>query len=211
MITRDIYCFHADLGNSVLNDTVPLWIAIWRKHGWTPHVLGISDAQQHPLYKRVREHGDSMPTVNHRGFSLANYVRWCAFARVNGAITDYDVLPRTGYAPKEYPPFYCGDACGGPGFIVGSCGDFESVVQTILKYSPQSGDSYNGQPHVCDMTILHRNKHLFGTIEDKVRCYGIQGWRDVPLTHFGNSYMKTSLPKAEEIREVLRQEGTICE
>lgn len=206
----DIYVFHVDLGNQRLNETVPLWLSIWKKHGWTPHVLGIEDAEKHPDFKKMHDKAESMPTVNDRRFSTINFLRWCAFARVNGAVSDYDVLPRTSFPPREFNGFFSGDNDGGPGFIVGQCSDLERIVQILLNYQPLPEDQHHGKPHVSDMVIQHHQMNLYQTRENLVKCYGVEGWRKVPLVHFGNSYLSSEKSKAEQITEILRNEGAPC-
>lgn len=212
MMVRDIYAFHMDIGDNRLNETVPLWCSIWSKHGWTPHILGIRDAAKHPNFGRMWTKSESMPTVNDRLFSTVNFLRWCAFARVNGVITDYDVLPRVSFPPRDFRLPFSGDRDGGPGFMVGSCSDFERIVDLILGYHPKPEDNHLGQPHVCDMTILRQyHQKLYDGREDLIKCYGVSGWKTVPLVHFGNSYLDNGRSKRDQIHEILKQEGAFCE
>lgn len=207
----DIYAFHIDLGNERLNQTIPLWESIWRKHGWTPHILGMDDAKKHPEYNRLFEVAESMPTVNDRRFSTANFLRWCAFARVNGAVSDYDVLPRAPFPPRDFKMLFNGDNDGGPGFIVGECSDFERIVNIFLNYQPRQEDNHLGTPHVSDMVIQHYQKELYQSRENLLKCYGVEGWNSVPLTHFGNSYLDNAKSKRDQISEILKKEGAIYE
>lgn len=209
MIIRDIYAFHMDIGDQRLNETVPLWSSIWKKHGWTPHLLGLKDASKHPDFERMWTNAENMPTVNNRRFSTVNFLRWCAFARVNGAITDYDVLPRCSFPPREFSGFFNGDGDGGPGFLVGTCGDFEKIVKILISYSPQKDDQFNGQPHVSDMVIQRHHPELYKAREDLVRCYGVAGWTDVPLVHFGNSYLDSQRSKVDQMQQILKEQGAI--
>lgn len=210
-MVSDIYSFHLDIGDSRLNDTVGLWESIWKKHGWTPHVLGIKDAMRHPAFGKMWVKAEAMPTVNDRNFSTVNFLRWCAFARVNGAVSDYDVLPRSNFPPRQFTTFFSGDRDGGPGFLVGTCSDFEKIVTILLGYSPSVNDITNGRPHVSDMVIQRYHQSVYQSREDLVRCYGAEGWRSVPLTHFGNSYLDSNRSKRDQITFVLRNEGVPCE
>lgn len=211
MFICDIYAFHMDIGDVRLNETVPLWLSVWRKHGWTPHIIGMEEALRHPDFSRLWRMAESMPTVNDKMFSVVNFVRWCAFAGVNGVVTDYDVLPRVPFPPRDFETFFSGDRDNGPGFLAGLCSDFDRVVQLILNYSIMPDDIVRGQPHVCDMTILRRHPELYLSKQDLVRCYGVHGWQDVPLTHFGNAYLNHDESKREQMIEILKAEGGICE
>lgn len=211
MFISDIYAFHSDIGDQRLNETVPFWQSIWTKHGWTPHILTIADGAKHPDFERVWALAESMPTVNDRRFSAVNFLRWCAFARVNGAVTDYDVLPRTAFPPRDFTTMFTGDRDNGPGFLVGTCGDFERVMQAILRSSPSEAEKVNGMPHLCDMTIIRRHPEFYASREDLVRCFGVDGWRSVPLVHFGNSYLNSRQSKKEQMARILRLEGAIHE
>lgn len=211
MIVADIYAFHADIGDARLNETVGLWESIWRKHGWTPHILGLSDAAKHPDFNKMWAYAERVPTVNDRLFSTVNFVRWCAFSQVNGAITDYDVLPRTKFPPRDFKTFFNGDRDGGPGFIVGQCSDFERIIKILINHVPCNEDQYQGRPHVSDMGIQRHHSELYQGREDLVRCYGVDGWRTVPLVHFGNGYLDSSKSKRQQMIEILRKEGAICE
>lgn len=209
-----IYCFHKDLGRPDLNETVHLWESIWSKHGWIPVVMTEGIAAAHPLYDKLLKKAEAVPTVNGRSFSTVNFIRWCAFAQIKeGVVTDYDVLPRVpAYPPQDYGDgLFCGDPSGGPGWVAGTQDGFESILNRMLEYKPTAADNFEGRPHVCDMMTLQRNKDVFTKIDPIVLCYGTLGWRDKPLVHFGNSYMRTGLPKAQEIKDVLKEEGAIYE
>lgn len=207
-LIKDIYAFHTDLGNPQFNDLVPYWCEVWRSHGWTPHVLNTDDARVHPKYNQLISKATSLPTFNNTSFETACYKRWCAFAMIQGSgvVTDYDVFPRVEhFPPVEVEPLYCGDPAGGPGFIGGFGWDFERILDVILSYKVQPADQFQGHPHVADMTILFRRNHVFDTIDRIITCYGKPDWETLPLTHFGNAYLKRSgeLSKVEEIRQVI--------
>lgn len=192
-MVKDIYCFHVDFGRPDLNDTLLLWKEVWVGHGWTPHVLGMADAQRHPKFQQVADHAARLPTINNRRFSDVNFLRWCAFAQVDGVVADYDVFPRVPFPPLDLPSMFNGDLNGGPGFVYGPI----PMVDWILAAQPEP-------PHICDMVVMARRIREGTVMRDLVRCYGVPGWDQVPLVHFGNGYMKTNLPKAEEIKQVLQ-------
>lgn len=203
-----IYAYHEDLGNENFNNLVLYWHDVWAAHGWIPHILGPRDARLHPRYGQFMSKVETLPTFNNRDFERTCYERWCAFALIDkpGALTDYDVFPRVAnFPPIEVETLYCGDPAGGPGFICGYPHEFEKIIDVILEYRVQPADRFLGNPHVSDMGILHRNNHVFRVIENLITCYGKDDWETLPLTHFGNAYMKKAgeLSKTDEIKQVL--------
>lgn len=190
MITDRIYCFYTDWGAPGEKALVDFWVDRWKVQGWKPEVLSpttmLNDARLPALTAKAK----SFPCLNAQKFQVANCTRWLAFATIDGAVADYDVLPIKPFPPADYGGFVCFDPCGGPGLIIGSKQNFSKIADDIMAYEPRSTDLTWNKPHVSDMIILQNTKARYDTILNQHRCYGVEGWRDVPLCHFGNAYLQ---------------------
>lgn len=205
-MTNTIACFHMDLGSKEHNEVVDYWQEVWRANGWKTRVLTLSNAQMHPSFNGIWEKANSLPTVNNRDFERACFIRWCAFALFRGAIADSDVFPRVNYPPRDYEIPYTADPCGGPGFMVGSTFSYDHILHAIFDYEPKPTDTVFGKPHVSDLTVLQNDNHF--ARNNDIACYGVDGWRDKPLIHFGNAYLKRLTgTKLERITKILKDEG----
>lgn len=207
MITDTIYCSYVNIGKTGELDVIELWKTVWQRAGWKPVVLGIEDIEKDARTATMIQKARSMPCINGKLFETANFCRWLAFSQVNGALTDYDVFPIKPFPPKDFGGFVCGDASGGPGFIVGTKENFSKIAEDIMVYEPKPDDLTWGKPHVSDMIILHRTKARYDAILNIHRCYGTDGWKDVPLCHFGNAYLEplNKVSKVEQVKRVLKQ------
>lgn len=203
---KDIYAYHTPIfkRDTHSRDLIRLWMKVWRAHGWEPHILGPDEAKRHPKYKQMLSHIATLPTANHRRYEDACYIRWLAFARHAGVMSDYDVFPQRLFPPREFGKFTDGqpNACG---FMVGKPRDFEKIVDAILSYTPRPDDFHCGKPHVSDMVIVQKNRHLFQHTERYACCYGEEGWERYPLVHFANAWLKQRgrMTKVQEILSVL--------
>lgn len=211
MITNTIYASYVEMGNAGEPPLIDLWVDVWKRHGWNPVVLGLDEIQTDPRYGSMLAKAKSLPCLNSRSFELSNFTRWLAFSHVDGAVTDYDVFPTQTFNPRDFGGFVCGDASGGPGFIVGTRKDFSKIADDIISYVPQPDDLTWSKPHVSDMIILHRTKARFDAIINNILCYGLPGWKETPLVHFGNAYLKplNKVPKVDQVKAALKEINVI--
>lgn len=211
-MTSTLLAYYEDIGLDWQLKTAELWLEHWTKEGWTPLLLGPSNALGHPKLQALKDKAASLPTVNGRAYETACYVRWCAFANAAKnavepvVITDYDVFARELYPPRDYPDRYNGEPSNGPGWLVARPEDIEAIIDTILDYEPRKTDLTFDKPHVSDMIILINNPQLFSVVDPIIQCYNTPGWRSRPLVHFANGYLSHKLPKYREIAAVLHAE-----
>ena len=72
------------------------WAASWAKAGWYPIVLGLADAEMHPMFDEYIESVKRLPTVNPASYELTCYKRWMAVAcQGGGFMSDYDAVSYT--------------------------------------------------------------------------------------------------------------------
>lgn len=189
------------------------WRRIWKRYGWQPVIIGKEVVARHARRAELEDALDHQPFLKSHRFEIANQLRWCGFAQVDGVVADFDVFPRVPvFPPRWFHGFVNCDEEGGPGFIAGRYTDFEKIVGMLLAHQLGPLDTSEGKPHSSDMTKMRQHRDLFDSFEPMVRCYGVPDWREKPLVHFGNSYRKRwDVPKWKECQEVLRAEGAIWE
>lgn len=210
-MTDHIYSYYAEVGCAGQRELIALWLERWKKEGWTPIVLGEADTRKDPRYDAMQVKARNFPCLHgSKGFERCNFERWLAFSQIpqpSAVVADYDVFALCPCGPMEDDyGFICADGAGGPGFIIGSPSDFSKIADDILAYDVKPDDQWDGKPHFCDMRLLHKSKERYDEITHTLKCYGVNGWLDVPLVHFGNAYvekeMKT-MTKAQACRGVL--------
>ena len=78
------------------DELIELWRESWSRNGWNPVVLGLNDAQKHPLYADYVEGIKAKAkSVNPGDYDLMCWVRWLALDVMGGGLmTDYDVINR---------------------------------------------------------------------------------------------------------------------
>lgn len=79
------------------DELLDLWRESWSSNGWNPVVLGLNDAQKHPLYNEFVE-GIKAKTksINPGDYDLMCWIRWLALEVMGGGVmTDYDVINRS--------------------------------------------------------------------------------------------------------------------
>lgn len=212
MITDKIYCYYADVGCAGQTDLIEYWKERWEKEGWEPIVLGEADVEKDPRNNAMQGKIKTFPCLpGSRGFERANFERWLAFSHVDGCVADYDVFPMEPFPPIDFGGFVCGAGNGGPGFIVGTGADFSRIAEMILSYDVKPEDTWRGVPHLCDMRILHCNKHIYSRLLHNILCFGEDGWQKVPLCHFGNASLDhyteffRRMTKTQAVRRLIKE------
>jgi hypothetical protein len=189
MLTDHIYCFYWELGNKNEPPLIEYWKERWQREGWTPIVLGPNDAKKDSRFQALCDKHDHVPFLpGHRDYGKANFCRWAAFAQINGAVCDYDVIPVKPFPPQDFGGFIAGTPTGAPGFVVGTSANFSNIVDEIINYVPSQEDAFNGVPHVCDMSILMRGKQRYDKLMDLIAGCLSPGTGQ-PLAHFDNTYL----------------------
>jgi len=206
-VTSDIYCYHEDLRHADNNALLQIWVDFWKGQGWKAHVLGIEDAKKHPGYQSMVERVSAFPTLNDRAYEISCFVRWLAFAGIDGkaVVTDSDVYPRVPYPPRKFPGFYNGDRRFGTGWIAGTGADFQKIVDIIMTHTPTEIDYCRGNPHVADLTVLFQYPNIYDRIGNEHVLYSDLCWDQYSLMHFGGECLKTSLPRSQEILQFLNR------
>lgn len=187
-----IYCYYANIGNPHgQQELIQFWKERWAKEGWEPYVLGEDDARRDPRYAASQAHIAALPCLpTSKFFERAALERWLAFSQVDGAVADYDVFPMAPFPPQDFGGgFVCTDQAGGPGLIIGSRANFSQVADIILNYQMAPDDNWQGIPHIGDMRILWKHKHIYDKVLNLHTCYSMPGWETFPLIHFGNHYL----------------------
>ena len=196
--TMNITCFYEpwNLGDAPL---VELWRKLWADQGWTPVVLNMTDAIQHPLFPAVAARILQYPSVNDWRYESLCYYRWCAYARVGGLCVDYDILPQKPFPPQSWPGFINGSKDIDPGFVAGGGEHYERFLQRILAYQPHGN-------HVADQSIIKDNADLFTETFPFAQCYSNDRWQEFPLVHFANGLMQpyTKISRIDQIRSILK-------
>ena len=202
-----IFTYYHDMGVQCCTNMMELWLETWTAQGWEAIVLGPHHAKQHPKFEVLTAHASTLPTVNDKGYEMACFQRWCAFALEGGLVCDYDVLPRDKFPPREFSGFINAGVDCGISLFHGKPSDYEIVIDTIICYSPSPDDLWQGKPHVSDATVLKRNMHIFPNELDLVRGYTDPGWETADLIHYANLRMKHrgKIERAKEIRMIMEE------
>lgn len=167
-----------------------LWKQAWTRIGWEPGIVKLSDCILHPKFSLLLTKANSFPTQLDPFTHRMCFLRWLAFAGVGGVVADYDVFPK-GPIP-QFPEHIATTVQADlhPGFIVAPKQWCERFVDEMLNYRMNGGETFLGQPHVCDQEIMARIPNLFDQVEDLCRIFGDPGWEEKPLVHFSNASLR---------------------
>lgn len=214
-----VYTYYDRLaGMAPANGLLDLWQEKWTAQGWQPIILSEKDA------KRVRGYGKflsaihKLPTVNHRGYEDACYLRHLAMVnRGGGFLTDYDVLPVN--AP---PPICSGEATTlleptrVPCALVATKDGYGELARLFADYRPTEADVCNGSAHVSDMVIIRKTDLPIVPLCVEYLCSGTttrdelgEGWRTSAMIHFSTGSLRkrgfTEHDKVKVIHDVLAE------
>jgi hypothetical protein len=91
---RTIRTFYHDIGNKEQREQVEVWKKAWSDSGWRVKVLGLEDAQKHPLFNVLKERIAKFSICANTEFQRLCFIRWLAMAVDGGGwMSDYDILP----------------------------------------------------------------------------------------------------------------------
>lgn len=198
-------------------DLIEIWKKAWLNVGFEPIIIGMNDIQPNPKFKSLANKAASFPCVCGHGYQDACMVRFAISHLLNQGewvvAADYDVFPRHSFRDNISEILAStvteaigigGDMDKGPGFFLGNARTWDTWVDRFTAYEKESEDSWEGRPNVSEMLIMRKRSE--GMIyRDWVRCYGREGWRTVPICHFGNAMLnhRGVIPKWKEIQQIL--------
>lgn len=197
-----ICSYYEDLAKPDDAVLIDLWKRAWRRLGYSVCVLDHFHAQKHSRFFDLLKKAGDLPTVNHRGYETACYMRWLAasrFAMNAGKIVfmDYDVFPADNWEGWPAQSFFA--HFGHPsGCVTGRSKDFEKVVDAFFEHQPSPECV-----HVSDMTILVKRQDIFDTRFDWISNYGLPKWQDKAMIHFGNEYVPKDRLRSQFVSQIL--------
>lgn len=173
------------------------WSASWAKAGWYPVVLGLADAEAHPMYEEFVESVRRFPTINPADYELSCYKRWMAVATKGGGfMSDYDVV-NYGFKGREpesdlclYEQGYLGGVV--PAVVGGTAaGYLNACLCFALCDTEEVTSEADNKPHTSDMVVMQKMSHrFFYTVSPVVRQYGAEGWDEAELVHYSHGVTK---------------------
>ena len=175
------------------------WRSSWAKMGWCPIILGLADAEMHPMYDEYIDSVKRLPTINPKKYEMTCYKRWLAVAAHGGGfMSDYDVVNYSFEArnPQSELRLY---EQGNTGAVVPSVvgGTAAGFLSACLCFSTCNVEDViieqNGQTHTSDMVILQKMNHkLLFDIAPFAKQYGCEGWESAALVHYSHEVTTTT-------------------
>jgi hypothetical protein len=154
-----VHTYYEPLPNvdeSIQRAELAVWRESWERWGWECKVLGRGDVV---ITIEEMERLQRLPSVNPQGYDLACYLRWFAMRAIGGGLmVDYDVVNIGFRAPAIVagPDIICLCNYYVPCAMALTSNGAAQWCQMMLGYEPTADDTYEGRPHVSDMTILQR-------------------------------------------------------
>jgi hypothetical protein len=164
-----------------------LWKSNWARAGWTPIVLGRSQAMKHPLFLAVYGQARKLPTVNPLRYEISCYLRYLALSAIGGGLmTDFDVM-NNGLRPSDIRSdlgFHTLDGHGVPCAVFGTPADYDSFCRRVIEWPLNRFERVRGKPHVSDMYLM-----VWWQKPTSGQCveYTDKGWETAPLIHFATA------------------------
>ncbi|MDM8174790.1 hypothetical protein QT327_10545 [Olivibacter sp. 47] len=186
-------------GNSDQKQLIEVWKENWRRNGWEPVVIGLSQAKENPKYESYLKCFSKFPSKNNKEYELACLLRWVAMEQIGeGFMSDYDVMSYGFNGHKEGDlTFYSKNMV--PCFAYGTKQGWSRLLELFMSYEPK------GKDHVSDQTILVEYFDSF-KFRKQYMCpeYNEEGnWYEYPLVHF--PYARTDFyglsPRWKFVRE----------
>lgn len=185
----NIYTYYEDIYDKQfkINDQsrlLDLWMDSWSSKGWTPIVLNSDDAKKNPNYDKYLNRFIKYPSLNHKEYELACFLRWVAMEMIGGYHCDYDVM-NYGFIGEGETSLTFYSKFMVPCMVFGTKEDYTRILELFMSYNRRS------KKHVSDQTILVEN---INTIEYNKRylCpeYKQEGnWFQYELVHYPNGVM----------------------
>lgn len=175
---------------------IKLWQENWTAMGWCPVVLKEKDASRHPLYKKLRKHAESLPSVNPRVYMVNDFLRWLA---IDMAIQNYgpafasdaDVLNYGVRPPGEVSPIWPVEAAVqmmDPSFCpcLVWARDLSPLIDCLFTYRAADAKIINGEPHCGDQGAIQQYGRARFESSDLCFSCAREGWESKPFVHFAN-------------------------
>ena len=171
-----------------------VWKKSWSYYGWNPVVLTLDDAKRYPMYDQFHAKCQTYPTVNHKDYEMACYIRWLKMFDKSGWTTDFDVI-NYGFEPIDYQNDIISlTGSMGGSTIFGPNMFYQNVIDVIMNYTfDETVDVITMYDktltHVSDLTIMSRclTPTKYFTLESR---YGLDGYDKSPLVHYANYYVR---------------------
>lgn len=210
-----VYTYHrsieAGFDDPVLMST---WREAWKRHGFDPQVLGLTDAAAHPRFGELA-HADGLFTadIGLRQYVSACYERWFAFAvaarRDKGPTLtgDWDVI-NYGFTPSEVLNEGVGTRIkhlsGGatPCLVYGTPQQYDAVVDLFFEYAR---NPHRDTPSLRE--AIH-DQNIFDAYPDRwlpislVVEYPQPGWDSRPLVHYPHGTLYLPGKRGERISQL---------
>jgi len=184
----NVFTYHEELeGYPDCKELLLLWSASWRRHGWTPIILGREQAEAHRLYARLNAAVVKLPAANAVAYETSCYLRWLALAQVGGGLmVDTDVI-NYGYRPRDLVCPCCPLAMPSkpislePHKVPCSIFASDKSCETFAHSFIYAGEHSEGMEATSDMKILViMNMEIRPIV---VSVYA-PGWKEAYLVHY---------------------------
>lgn len=205
---KKVFTYYSGTGQNPYDDwqLLRLWQLNWAHFGFEPVILNEYIARKHPKYDKFNDRIKSYPTINPVDYERACYIRWLAFAQVNGGVCcDWDLFvyekPETlNYqTPPKVLQSYQEHV---PSLVWGSRYAFEAIIDGIMDYEVGVQDTADfNKPHVSDMYMFYHQSLPYKS-KKLVKNFGESGWDTSPFIHFSSGSMKGHLPKHKHIQQL---------
>jgi hypothetical protein len=176
----NVYTYHQWLqGWGDQSEILELWRSSWERNGWNPVVLDELKASQHPSWMHlntVKRH--QFPSRNPKGYDLACWHRWFAFAVAGGGMmVDYDVI-NNGFKPGDLSPAepVIHEQYRVPCCVSADRRGAEQIVSDIMNHGPKVRDG-----HYSDMFFFQDSAYRH---TKDCREFRHDGWERAKLIHF---------------------------
>ena len=193
----NIYTFYQNLNPQKEQENLWLldvWKRSWSYYGWNPIILTLDDAKLYPRYETFYNKCYTYPTINHKDYEMACYLRWLTMFDKQGWVTDFDVI-NYGFVPVDYDNEIVSlTGSMGGSTIFGTNTFYQHVIDVIMNYKFNEQNDVitmydKTLVHVSDLTIMSRclTPTKVFLLESR---YGLDGYENSQLVHYANHYIQ---------------------
>lgn len=139
-----IYTYAFDFEQENQKELIDLWASSWSKQGFHPIVLGVQDAEQHPLYKsfveKINFFWNKLLDKDVDTYNLNCYTRWLAYAtqpEEKFYVSDYDAI-NSSFSPidPDNKLHLMGGHC--PFFASGTSSQFDNLCKLFIEITEKN-------------------------------------------------------------------------
>jgi len=169
---------------------IELWKRAWTRDGWDPVVLTPKEARGSPLYDNLLPKFQAMPTVNHKDYEMACWLRWIAMSSLGGFMVDYDVMPfgfRPDMLPKNEGAYVSvmADNNPCPCAVHGTAEQFENTARLMGDLVVTDEHQHGGRAHFSDQSAIQALSSILRPhIHDMCPEYNSRHWKVSALVHY---------------------------